>query len=512
MSRGKRTNRGKRYENPKLNLRKVLAVIVAIAVVIMFIFVIRGILTKGEEQDKITSKDYVAILKDNKWGVIDSSGNIVIDPSYGEMIIIPNSKNDVFLCVSDVNYETGEYKTKALNSKNEEIFTQYEQIEAIANNDSSNNIWYEDNVLKVKQGEKYGIINLTGKELASCQYDEITAMEGIKNTLKVTKEGKMGIIDSEGREILNPQYKNITNLGKDNKEGFIITGDDGKFGIVNYSNQVILEAKYEGIEKVSGNDMYVVKQGQKQILVKKDGSEVLNTGYDEIKEILRNVDDGVIFIKDAKYGVMKTTKEITIEPEYEELKEAKSGIFIAKKNGKYGIIDQNKATQVEFNYTAIHYDEKADIYIADKEDFSNDIIDNTFTIRQSGILSDLDDEKGYIELKQGEEYKYYNFKFEEKEITQIYTANSLFKSKKDEKYGFVDKEGNVIVDYQYDDVTQQNTYGYAGIKKDGKWGAIDNKGNIVQEPTYNLDDYLKIDFIGRWHLGKDINMNYYNQL
>jgi len=27
-----------------------------------------------------------------------------------------------------------------------------------------------------------------------------------------------------------------------------------------------------------------------------------------------------------------------------------------------------------------------------------------------------------------------------------------------------------------------------------------------------LDDYLKVDFVGRWHLGKDLNMNYYNQL
>lgn len=54
--------------------------------------------------------------------------------------------------------------------------------------------------------------------------------------------------------------------------------------------------------------------------------------------------------------------------------------------------------------------------------------------------------------------------------------------------------------------------GYAGIKKDGKWGAIDINGNIVINPTYNLDDYLQVDFIGKWHLGKDLNMNYYNQL
>ena len=75
----------------------------------------------------------------------------------------------------------------------------------------------------------------------------------------------------------------------------------------------------------------------------------------------------------------------------------------------------------------------------------------------------------------------------------------------------MNKKGEVIIDYQYDDVTEQNQYGYAGIKKDGKWGSINLKGEIMQEPTYDLEDYLKIDFIGRWHLGKDMNMNYYNQ-
>ena len=85
-------------------------------------------------------------------------------------------------------------------------------------------------------------------------------------------------------------------------------------------------------------------------------------------------------------------------------------------------------------------------------------------------------------------------------------------SKKDGKFGFVDKDGNVVVDYIYDDVTEQNDYGYAGIKKDGKWGSIDQKGTVIQEPRYNLDDYLQIDFVGRWHYGKDLNMNYYNQL
>ena len=505
-------SRGRRYEERKLNMKKVFAVIIAIIVVIMFVFVIKGILDKDKEQVRITSKDYFAVFKDNKWGVIDSNGQTIIDPSYEEIITIPNSKNDVFLCVYDVNYETGEYKTKALNSKNEEIFTQYDQIEAISNNDENNNLWNESNILRVKKDGKYGIIDLSGKELTEIKYEEIVAVSGIENALQVKENNKYGVIDSEGKLIVEPKYTEVTNFGKDNKSGFIVKNEDGKYGIVDYSNQIVLETKYEEILKIYGNDMYVVKQEGKQILVKKDGTEVLSQGYDSINQILKNADNGIIFMKNSKFGVMKITGEVTIEPEYEDLKEAKSGILIASKEGKYGVVDIQNNMKIDFKYAIINYNEKADIYIAEDANFNNDIIDNTFTIKQTGILIDMNDEKGYIKLRQEDEYKYYNYKFEEKKESDININNTLFLSKKDGKYGFVDKEGKVVVDYIYDDATEQNSYGYAGIKKDGKWGSIDNKGNIVQEPTYNLDDYLKIDFIGRWHYGKDINMNYYNQM
>ena len=310
MSRG---SRGRRYEEPKLNMKKVFAVILANIVIIMVIFIIKGVLTKNKEQGKIASKDYFAAFKDNKWGVIDETGSVIIDPSYSEMIIVPNSKNDVFLCTYDVDYTTGTYKTKALNSKNEEIFKDYDKIEAIQNKDEKDNLWYEDDVLKVEKNGKYGIIDLSGKELLSCEYDQISALSGIKNALKILKDGKYGIVDDEGKVILKTEYADITNLGKDNKSGYIVKNTEGKYGIVDFSGNIILDMKYDEIAKVYGNDYYVVKKSGKQILVKKDGTEILTTGFDEITEILKNIDNGIIYKKDNKYGVMKTTGEVTIE-------------------------------------------------------------------------------------------------------------------------------------------------------------------------------------------------------
>ena len=504
-------SRGRRYEERKLNMKKVFAVILAIVVIIMSIFIIRGIFSKEEKTGGITSKTYFAAFKDNKWGVIDENGETVIDPSYEEMIIIPDSKTDIFLCTYDVNYDTGEYSAKALNSKNEEIFTNYDKIEAIPNYDENNNLWYEEDVLKVQKDGKWGMIDNSGKELVKAEYDSIQALQGVKNAFLIQKEGKYGVVDNEGRNILDANYAEITNLGETNRDGYIVKDDTGLYGIVDASKNVILENQYQEIEKVYGNDLYVVSQDGKQKVVNANGEDVLAEGFDQIAAILETKDAGVIYISGGKYGIMTLTGEVKVEAQYDDLSEVKANIFVATKGDKQGIIDIDNNEKVPFNYQTITYNEIGDIYVAEDENFNSQVMNNQFEVKQTGILIEINTDAGYFELRQNDAYKYYNFRFEEKDKKEILSNHTLYLDKKDNQYGYIDKDGNVVVEYMYDDATEQNEYGFAAVKKDGKWGAINNKGEVVQEPIYNLDDYLMIDFIGRWHLGKDINMNYYNQ-
>ena len=71
-------SRGRRYDTePKLNMKKVFAVIIAIVVIIMFIFIIKGLFAKESTTGKIVSKSYFTSYKDNKWGVIDAEGNFI---------------------------------------------------------------------------------------------------------------------------------------------------------------------------------------------------------------------------------------------------------------------------------------------------------------------------------------------------------------------------------------------------------------------------------------------------
>ena len=51
------------------------------------------------------------------------------------------------------------------------------------------------------------------------------------------------------------------------------------------------------------------------------------------------------------------------------------------------------------------------------------------------------------------------------------------------KYGFIDKNGKVVIEPQFDDAGDFSE-GFAQVKKDGKWGFIDKSGKVVIEPQF----------------------------
>lgn len=505
MSRAKRYN-----DEPKLNIKKVIAVILAIAVVIMFIFAIKTLLQNSKKKGNITAQSYFPIYTNEKWGVINSSGEIVIEPTYKEAIIIPNNKEEIFICTYDVDYANNTYKTKAINSKGKELFSNYSQIQPLENYDKNNNIWYEENVLKVQKDGKFGLINFKGKEILPTQYNEITTIKGIENSIIIKKDNELGLCNKEGKIIIEPKYNEIKALSEDYKLGYIVTNKDQKQGIISIDKKQILEEKYEEIKPVTGNSMYTVKENGILKLIDETGIALIENKFDDIIQINTNQ---IVYKKNNQMGVMNLEGTELIPPQYQEIKYATGQYYIAKKDNKYGIIKENNEIVKPFEYASISYQTGAGFFQLDaQESVETKILDSNLEEKLTGILSEINTNKEYIRIRIGEEYKYYNFKFEEKQAKDILLENALFLSKKDGKYGFVDKNNQTIVEHQYDDAMEQNQYGYIAVKKDGKWGALDKEGNLVAEFKYELEQNIIIDFIGKWHYGIDTNLNYYTDM
>lgn len=503
---------GRRYEKsrkPKLNMKKVIGVIVAIAVVIMFGISISKLLsTDNQKQQNQIKNYYFAAYQDGKWGVINQAGNEVYPFNQEEMIIVPDNTKGVFILTTEVDYETETYKTIAKNDKGETLFSDYEMVEAIDNFDDAGNLWYEDDVLRVRKDGKYGIINLEGERLLDCQYDKIESLKGIDNSLIIQKDGKVGIASDIGEIIVEPQYSKVLPFGTKYSDGYIVTGEDGKSGIIGGNKKTVLEPIYEEVRPVVSTNLYVVKQDGVLKVINSEGQAIIESGYDDFVQIAGQT---IIAKKGEQYGAINTDGEEIIPFEYQELTYVLNQYYIAKKDDKYGILKQDNTTALPFEYTYIQNRKDTDFLEAETESALTEVYNKDMQLQITGILSEVNTEKGYIIARIEGDWKFYNFKFEEKTEKEIFPEHTLLLSKENGKYGYKNQDGTLIVDHIYDDAKLQNEYGYCSVKQGNLWGSIGRDGNISQAPQVNLDDYLIVDFIGSWHYGKELEMNYYTK-
>ena len=497
------SSKGRRYDNePKLNVKKVIGTVLAIAVIIMIIISIVNIVKDSNKTVEVKNYTYYTAYENGKFGVINNEGEIVISPQYDEMIIIPNNSKPVFICTYDVDDVLGTFKTKAINEKNEEILTGYDIIEAVDNYDSKQNIWYEDNILKVGKNGKYGLIDFSGQPILECDYDDITALKGTKTNLLVKKAGNIGLVNEKGQSIIKTQYKNICTLKEGYKNEYIIVNENNQYGLISTSGTVLIEPKYEDLKYLNSANLFAVKEAGVWKLINTETKEIIiDGGYADFVEA--KSDNIIVVNSEGNYGVVTKAKEVKIPMQYQDLKYTFSIYYIAKKDGKYGIINSENEVVKDFEYINMTYVENGGFIIADKTENETVIFDNNLGQKVTGIVSEINSDKGYIKVYTESQYKYYNFKLEEKNVNDMQSENNLYLSKKDGKYGYVDKSGAVVIDYIYDDGTEQNSKGFAAVKKDGLWGSINKAGAISQNTTVNLDNNIYIDFIGTWHLSNN---------
>ena len=503
-------SKGRRYDGEqKLNLKKVFAVVAVIVIIILAILGIRKILKS--DKNTVVSKNielhYFTLFKNGNWGVINSSGDTIIEPANSEMVEIPDKSKAVFICTYDVSTVDESFKTKAINDKNQEIFTGYDNIFTIQNYDDNNNLWYEANVLKVQKDGKYGLINLDGKEILPCEYDSITATKGVKNCLLVKNDTNTGIVNTNGTIVVPVQYLSVEPIEKDVNNGYIVKNNESKFGVIKSDGSFALDCKYDAIENMVDGNRYLVKENGVWKLIAEDGTSYLDGKVDDVV----SMDNGDVVAKqNGKYGILNIQTDLKIPFEFDELTYLFDNKYVAKKDDKYGIINTNNEVVVDYKYDEIIYNNGTEYVKGKLANNSYDYMTKDLSVKfTAGEESKVN---GFISIRNGSDVKYYNNKLEEKSNKDVYTSNTLFIIKENGKYGFVDKDGKVVVEAKYDDAREQNDYGFVAVKKDGKWGSLDQFGNVVIEPTYIIKDGNKVDLIGRWHVCADKNANYYTDL
>ncbi len=493
--------------------KKVIIGLIAIVVLISCIIIIN--INKNNKfeysVEQIKEKNYFLYMKDNKYGVIDRNGEVIIDPIH-DIIEIPNPSKDLFICKNNYNAEKDEYNVQVFDKNKNPILYQYYDIGAIELNGVQNNGFYEKSVLKYKSNGLYGLVNISGEKITDAEYESIEGFQYNEGLFLVKKSGKFGIINMNGATVIKEKYDEILSDGyyQDNykKSGYIVgtrTNNGMRYGYIDNNRKVLLKNEYNDIYRIndkSDNEVYIVAYKNGKAGMYKNKKIIINHDYEDI--IYNGENDLLVLQKGSKQGISKFDGSIIIPIEYDNILFA--GNYInAQKGEKIEIFDTNGKNESDSGYIS-----------------RQNVADNKYQ-----IVSTSNGQYKIIVTGTGEivenEYSYIQYLFDDYFIVQ-----------KGGYSGIIDKKGNKIIDFKY--IAIQNVYefpvvelvndkgnitllnkelkeiittktenvkiyeNYIKVVKDKKINYIDKNGKLLDEPVYSLLDmpdmiknYEKVD-------------------
>ena len=519
-----------------MRTKKILLILLICIVLIGIIILTVNAIIKANKDytlEKITDRNYFALYKNGKVGVINTNGEIIIKPEYN-YIQIPNPTKDVFICSKNDN-------TVALNSEGEVLFQDYEEVTGIPVTGAIGDIPYEKSVLKYKQGNLYGLINMEGKVITKPIYEKIESVPYKEGEILVQKDGKQGVINSKGAKLVEIKYDSIIGDGYynqiDYKEAGYIVGirneDKYQYGYLDNKGKQVLNNEYEEIvrlNQIEGNDTYLLttKSGKKGLI--KNGEIVLENAYDQLE-----YDTTIELIKIKQndlYGVTDLSGKTVLPIEYKDI--SYIGIYISAtkanqiinydrngnevqniykkviatgnenyfitvgQNNLYGIINENGVETTTNKYTYIEYlvgeyfaayNESNQIGIINQ--YGNIILGINYNlvqpIRGTNMIQVSDTSNGVLEI--------YSSNIEQIAVmknAKLYTYENYIKIVSDTETKYISLDGKILTNKQ---ALPNNTL--FATSKYGLWGFEDKDGNIVIEQVYDMvTEFNKYGFAG----------------
>ncbi len=515
-------------ESGKISIKILIIVLIIVAAVVGIVLVIRNQdYGNNEYYEEEEYYEYFALYgDDNKVGVVDRSGNIIIDPEY-EQILIPNHEKDVFICYSS------EDAYSVLNKNKEEIFKEYNNIEAIIISEESMEI--EKNLMKYEIDGKYGLVDINGNKVTEVIYSDISSLKGRPGNILVKKDELYGLYDQRGNKIIDEKYYSIrsdeysSEIDGYYKTGYII-GEKTKTGIfygyIDYTGKMLVEPKYESITRFLEHDdifLSFMDNGKNGII--KNKKIMVNPKYQSITYY--NTSKVFVVNKNGRYGVLNQKGDEILKTEYSEC--IVLGEYISVKNNEQMMLFDVHGNLVNTNtYKSIQPTDNPYYFIAkDESDFyciiSKDaqINDNYTNIRYAFdnffIFTNQEGKSGVLETYTGIELepKYDNIvlldgakalEARNENMTDIY-SNKIEKILSMEN-GIVEKVSpDYFVVYSDKDMKYINKNGeevkntdifkdrklYATQSPEGKWGFVDSSGSMKVDYKYDrvteLNDY-----------------------
>lgn len=412
------------------NKKKIIGIIIALLVIAVIGVTVLIIVNRNKQE----SKDYVIeeiaeieyqyfiLLANDKYGVIDTKGNIIIDTKYDE-IVIPNPKKDVFICLNNDND-----KNVILNAKGEKIFNIYDNVEVIPLEGIVTALPYEKNILKYEVNGQYGLIDLDGNRITKAIYQDIRGLKYKEGELLAKLDDKYGVINIKGVNLIDYKYDDIegdkyyTEEQGYKESGYIVctTTEEGyRYGYLTKNGQKMLDNVYNSIKRITDieEEIYFIVSNNGQYGLLKNKDMIMECKYQGISYNATN--NLMIINKGTKYGVYTLAGKEVVPIEYKTLQF--NGIYIFAKNGTDVTYFTNTGEQVSTNFTSMQPVNDGEYFI---------------TIDENGLYGVVDKNQNVlIENK----YIYCEYMFED--YFSVYKNGSGF--------GIINTNEDKLLDFKY---------------------------------------------------------------
>lgn len=364
-------------------------------------------------------------------------------------------------------------------------------------------------------------------------FDEVHVRHGFsEGLLSVKKDGKYGFVDQTGKVVI-PTIYDFSNQSFSGGLAAVGTGKDysnAKWGFVNKSGQLVVPMIYDSVSWFS-EGLSVVEQNGKCGYIDQTGKVVIPLVYDYaswFNEGVAVVDTGTW--PNAKCGLIDTTGRLVLPMEYDYLYDFGGEALTAYKDGKLGFIDRTGKVVVPFfssenlieadtGHCVVSegrialYDSNDKTYYIDLTgktvggtyDFGREFSDGLAYVAQNGKSGFIDTNGNiafYLDVPAGYEV-WVSSMYGPWFVNGTAIVATGTDDYSDELWGVVDKQGNMVLPFQYDSIMALGPNSFR-VEKDGRWGiasrsgASAGMGNFQKVNTYAPGTFTDVAS-GAWY-------------
>jgi hypothetical protein len=301
-----------------------------------------------------------------------------------------------------------------------------------------------------EEGLRYGVVNNQGQLIIPCIYEQAGSHLYMNDLFKVNQQGKHGLIDRQGNQITSIKYSEIGTFS----EGLLRVRKNGLFGFVNSTGEEVIACQFQRAGYFNNGLVYTRNQQEEVYRDRKLAAVINITGWNLLTGFS---EDGLAQFKENELiGFRNRLGEVVIKPQYDVISALENGRSRVVKNGYNGVLDANKNVIIPIVYHSIGADSDG-IIIARKGDhygaldtvgkvvipFIFEYIER-FRNGQTYSLAKNNGAYGVID-KQGETL----IPFSYKNVPDLRFPYGLCPFEKEGKMGYLNLQGDVVIPFEY---------------------------------------------------------------